>query len=199
MNIFSRHFTSREIRLLVVLLVIILGALYFYMVDQPVRNGIAESEMLLERLSAEKEKLDVKVGELAAMKKELEEVDNGTLVLREMPSYNSSKAELDFLNTTLGVAQDYYISFSKVTRDGDQIRRSFSLQYNCAGFEAARQILSELENSSIRCIVGNIAITPQSGDDIMDGGVGVSCIATFYETMHGGTVDNELPEETQSP
>jgi hypothetical protein len=119
------------------------------------------------------------------------------LAKTRMPSYNAGKEEVDFMNDTLKDTIDYYIGFNDLTREGDQIRRNFSLQFKSANYKAAQKVLKKIEGSKIRCLIGDISVTPVESDQtISDGEVQVSCTATFYETLQGGKADKELPPDS---
>ena len=118
---------------------------------------------------------------------------NGTY--GEMGSYNNAKAELEELNQVLQDADSYDISFSNVTRDGDMIRRTFSLTFSAADYSKAEDLIKQLCEGQWRCLVSGINVVSQEGD-FSQGGVNVGLAATFYETMTGGTPDSGLPADT---
>lgn len=130
------------------------------------------------------------------MKEELDEVSSGENV-SIMGSYNSSKAEMEMLDDILKKADLYSIAFTDMTREGDQIRRNFTLQFTAASYTAAAQILRELACGEYRCLLGDVHCTAES-QNILDGQVAVSATATFYETMVGGKPDVGLPEDSSA-
>ena len=110
-----------------------------------------------------------------------------------MGSYNNSKAEVAFLNDILAQTENYSISFSDVTRNGEQIRRYFVLQYQTKNYAAAEEITRKLCEGEYRCLVGDVKCNVST-----DGKVTINESATFYETMAGGTPDAGLPENNAS-
>ncbi|MCR5451584.1 MAG: hypothetical protein K6F00_03020 [Lachnospiraceae bacterium] len=196
MGLLKREFNSTEKSLLVILFLIIFGGLYYVFVHTPIIDGMKTVRAEIEAAGAQRDALVLKVEDTKAMAAELEAMDNGETFISRMPSYDASKEELDFLNNTLNDTIDYYIGFSRVTRDGDQVRRGFSLQYKAGSYESAKKIMSELENSSIRCVVSDFSLNPVGAQSVLSGQVQVSATATFFETMVGGTPDNELPADT---
>lgn len=114
-----------------------------------------------------------------------------------MGSYNNVKAELEELNQVLQEADTYDISFSDVTREGDLIRRTFSLTFSAADYTKAEELISKLCKGQWRCLVSGINFVSQDGD-FAQGGVNVGLAATFYETMTGGTPDSGLPADTSA-
>jgi Tfp pilus assembly protein PilO len=194
MKILSRDFTLRE-RVLIGLLALILVLLSYYrFVDQPVRTAINSANAEKMSIETELEAVRAKVAVVNSMRNELEDIDASGKKSR-MESYNNSKAELALLNDILTSAVDYSISFAEVTRDGDQIRRGFSLQFVANDYSTVEKILEDLAKSPYRCLVGDITC---AGSSRSDGGtvVNVSATATFFETMVGGTPDSGLPADT---
>ena len=194
----SRNLTKSELTLLAILIVLILGAAYFYLVDQPVRAGIAAAEAKEAALIPEVDEVNARLAEINNMENELAEMEANGHGLSYMPSYNASKAELDFLNNVLAQAEDYIISFSDVSREGDQIRRAFSLQYTARDYDEAIAIIKAMEECENRCLVGNFTVNPVQGEDILTEEVTVACNAIFYETAYEAVVDKDLPPDTGS-
>lgn len=195
MGSMGREFKESEKALLIVLAIILCGSIYYLAVDRPVRKGVNEADAQIQTLSAERDAALATMMEISAMEAEMSRLEAAGEEVSMMPSYNSSKTELEFLNNTLSGASDYYIGFSEVTRDGDQIRRGFSLQYRAKDYDAAEKILNDLESSPIRCVIGDLSVSPVEGGSVKEARIQVSAAATFFETMVGGTPDNELPED----
>ena len=194
MKIMSRDFTLKEKILLIILTIILLGAVYYIAVDQPVRNALSEAASQQDNLNTELLVLQQKAASLARMQTELDTIQgNGTY--GEMGSYNNAKAELEELNQVLQDANTYDISFSNVTRSGDLIRRTFSLTFSASDYTKAEDLIKRLCEGQWRCLVSGINIVSQEGD-FAQGSVNVGLSATFYETMTGGTPDSGLPADT---
>ncbi len=192
MKILTKEFSTKEKILMAALLVIIVVAAYYLFVyrtvDAQINAHISERESLENQLAIATAQVD----RIQSMSNEL---TNDTLK-SYMPSYNSSKKELDFLNATLKETEDYLISFTYLTRNGDQISRGFTLQFTGKDYAQAKRIIKTLEDSEIRCLIGDYMIN--AGDQmeyLLDGQVKVSLNGTFYETMYDGVADKELPED----
>ena len=137
--------------------------------------------------------VQARLGQLDGMKTELEEISSKAHA-SIMGSYNNSKAEMKMLNDILEAADDYSISFNDLTRDGDQVRRNFTLQFTAANYDTMTKIISQLTEGKYRCLLGNVQCSSENGD-VRVGQISVSATATFYETMVGGTPDSLLPQE----
>ena len=196
MKILSRDFTLKEKVLLLVLVVILLGLAYYWFVDQPVRQQLENCAAQESSLQIELTAVQRKAAELERMKTELEAIQARDGVSL-MSSYNASKEEVKLLNDVLAGTEQYAISFSDVSREGDQIRRNFSLQFTAPNHQDIARILGQLAESSQRCIIADIRCTRERGRTEEDAGkFVVDATATFYETMVGGTPDAALPAET---
>ena len=186
----SRDFTTKEKALIVVLALILLALVYYYFVDQNVRTAIANSQSEEQSLQMQLDVVEARILHLKGLQTKMDELEaSGQLTY--MGSYNHSKAEVAFLNDILAGTLQYSIDFANVTRSGDQIRRSFTLQYTTANYAEAQAIMKKLCNGNDRCLVGDVNCTNND-----DGTVTMKQSATFYETMVGGTPDAGLPRDT---
>ena len=95
MKIMSRDFTTRE--MLLVLTLILLAAGYYAVIDQPIRTAINEAKSQQDELNTELMLLQTKAASLSRMQSELDSIEQSGS-LGKMGSYNNSKAELDELN-----------------------------------------------------------------------------------------------------
>ncbi len=190
MKIMSREFTRTEKILILVLVIILLGLGYYRFIFVESRTAIRSAQSEEEMLQEQIDSLEQKLVYLQSMQSSMDELEeNGNLSW--MGSYNNSAEELKFLNDILADTKSYSISFANLTRTGDQIRRSFSLQYTTADYEDAQKIMKELSNGDNRCLIGDVRCTINT-----DGSVVMSQSATFYETMVGGVADAALPADS---
>lgn len=194
MKAMSREFTLPEKILLSLLALILLGLVYYRFVDVPVRESIASANADAQMYQMQFDALQIREMKMRNLKAKHDELlANADGNLSRMESYNNSKQEINFLNALLADTLQYTISFSDVSRSGNQIRRNFTLQYQTKGYDAAQEILLKLCNGEMRCLVGDIRCTIDK-----DGKVTMNQTATFYETMVGGTPDAGLPADNAS-
>lgn len=188
MKIMSRSFTLAERILIVVLVLILLGLVYYRFVDTVVRETITNNETEVKMLQTQMDAVQARLTTLSGIKNNLDKLqEEGNLSW--MASYNNSKEEIAFLNDILADTIKYSISFANVTRSGDQIRRSFTLQYTCPSYGAAQDILMKLCTGKNRCLIGDMQCRVDNNLTVT-----LSASATFYETMVGGTPDAGLPQ-----
>ncbi len=193
MKLTAREFTRREKILLLALAIIVLVLLYFRFVDMPVRAQLEKAAQDKESLSVQLQLADAKIGAMRNMQKEMDAItESGTASM--MSSYNNSTEEMRILNDVLVDARQYSVSFDKVTRDGDQIRRSFDLQFTVDSYEDMEKMIAALEGSKCRCLIGDVRCSRNDKPGADNNFITVNTSATFYETMVGGTPDAGLPE-----
>lgn len=187
MKIMSRDFTTAEKILLMGLALILVGLAYYYFVDTPVRQAIASSKAEVDTLQLELTSAQKRLSYLEGIQKNIDSLQNQG-DLGWMGSYNNSNAEVKFLNDVLANTKRYSINFANVLRNGDQIRRNFTLQFSTRNYAEAQEILTQLLEGENRCLVGDMSCTINT-----DGSVTLTATATFYETLVGGVPDAGLP------
>ena len=187
MKVFSRDFTRTEKILITVLALILLALAYYQFVDKNVRTTVENAHAEAASLQTQIDVAQAQAMKLSTLQRTLDEMSaKGTLSW--MCSYNGSKAEVAFLNDVLKDTLTYSITFANVTRSGNQIRRSFQLNYTTGGFRPAREIIERLRSGENRCLVGDVQCVIG-----LVGTTTVTAQATFYETMVEGTPDAGLP------
>ena len=197
MKVLTREFNRTEKILLVVLGLVIIGSLYYLLVFRPISDGLSSSRANAEGLETQLAALDARVAQIQKMQRSVDGYEDNGHIVSIMPSYSAGKQELDFLHSTLATSEDYYVGFTKLTRQGNQIRREFALKFTVPQFTDAEDIFDTLEHSDLRCLISDFDIRPvEQKETIANGEIEASCVATFYETMYGGVVDAELPEDT---
>ena len=193
MKVLSRDFTLKEKLFLFLLSLVLVGLAYYQFVDRPVREALEIAHAEADSLSTELQTVEAKLEKMRRMRAELDDVTAGGTA-SEMGSYNNSKAEISMLNDALSEALQYSITFANVTRSGDQIRRNFTLQLTTDNYETMEHIVSTINASHYRCLIGDLRCTATRDRDVLDGNITASATATFFETMVGGTPDAGLPQ-----
>ena len=198
----SRDFTRGEKVLLLLLALVLVGMAYYFVVDRPVRTALESARAEKEALVTELTALQGRLAKMEKMQAELKALQANP-EMSHMGSYNNSKAELDFLNELLDETDEYTVSFTGVTRDGDQVRRNFNLKFTVNDYATAERLLKKIYSCDLRCLLNDINYTKtrtyynttdrlRYARDYYER-VNVTATATFYETMVGGTADAGLP------
>ena len=196
----NRDVNAKEKVLLVILVLIILAFGYYRFVDQPVRKNLAKAEAEYSTLQTELTEVRVKIRELQRMQDEIDEITSGGKD-SFMPSYNNAKAELALLNDILNESvTQYSVSFTNVTRYGDQIRRDFRLEFTAPDYDSMKAVIDKLTGVDYRCMIGdcscNVIENKNATEEENKISLSVSATATFFETMVGGTADAGLPPDS---
>lgn len=186
MKLMSRNFSTKEKILIGLFVLILIGLVYYRFAFTGIRTAINNANAEAQTLQTDLEVAQAKVLRINKIESEMTMLKNGS----RMGSYNNSKPETAFLHTVLSGVSDYSISFDEVTRNGDQIRRDFTLQYTVPSYKEAQNIMKELTTGEFRCLVGDVSCSVDNG-----GTTRVSLAGTFYETMVGGTPDSALPKD----
>ncbi len=209
MKVLSRDFSTKEKVMLLILCLLLVGLAYYRFLWVPCADAVESAHAQRDSLQIELQTALIKESQLKKMHNELDALGELQTASR-MESYNNTKAELTVLNNVLEAANDYAISFSGVTKDGDQIRRNFSLSFETDSFAAAKRIIALLSESEYRCLIGDIqynvtlrrlaenekARVTRTVDNVAYAEiVNVTTVATFFETMYGGTPDAGLPAD----
>ncbi len=189
MRILSRDFTKKEKILLLALLLVLVALVYYQFVDVPVREALEKAKNEKASLETELDIVNLKVAQLERMKAELDNITNdGTF--KPMPSYNTRKNVITLLTDVLG--SSYIISNIDVSKSGDLVRRTITMQIDSPDFESVHNLLAQLTGSEYRCLIGDVKYTTQNNreNDLYR----INTTVTFYETMVGGEADSGLPQ-----
>ena len=160
----------------------------------PTAQELTSARAQRESLEMELTNVQLRIAQLSRMQEEIDNLDYSNQSTR-MASYNDSENELALLNSILSNAEQYSITFKDVTRDGDTVRRSFTMQFTAKDVETVELILPRLTNSGRRCLIGDVSCSSDRRDGDTEA-VTVGLVATFYETMVGDTPDSGLPMTT---
>lgn len=188
MKILSRDFSLREKLTMSILLIIVLGLAYYFLVFSPINSAISNANSQISTLETEKLIINNKISNLEKMEAELDEILSDQTA-STMPSYNAVRDELAILNELLKSSYSYSINVANVTRDGDQIRRDIAIQFTSKDFETTKYIVENLADCAYRTLISTIQLSNSKE------GVTCSLLVTFYETMVGGVADSGLPTQ----
>lgn len=175
-------FSARELLILFLLLVLILGIAYRTFFYAPLQAELAAISAQSGALDTQLIQAAEKVAELEAMEAELDALF--AEALREPPAiapFDNRTAVLQQLNTTLMQSEEYSLQFSdpSISPEGT-VRRNVTLHLSCSGFATAKAILRDLTNSPWRCLITNLSIT--GNGNLLDGPVQINATVTFLES-----------------
>ncbi len=197
----GKSFSTKEI-VIVILLVLLLGYLaYNYFFD-----GMIEDKIKLETdqqadIQTKIDLVNLQLVEIAAQKAEIDLLGESGVKIR-MPSYNGENSELVFIGSLVEGTIDTSYAAGDPTRNGDQIRRPFTISFKTYDYDKVVDVITKLNNSEVRCLIDDVKFiqgvnkTDWDSEEVIVYDVTVK--ATFYETMWDGVADQFLPADKSS-
>lgn len=174
-----RQLTAREWILLGLLGVILLVCGYlmlFYMPQTAERDRcLSEAELCRVQTEAAQFRLEDK----RRMERELEALFSADSPPLSIADYDNLQPVMFELNSILAHTEDYSLSFSTVDASQSIVRRSISMTFTARTYEAAKEVLQQLHDSSFRCMLDSVNISIDQG--IGAGAVAVTASIVFFE------------------
>lgn len=178
----SRVFSVREKVLLVILALLVIGAAYYFFVQQPVSETLSSAKDEIELYELNSTVLSAKIAQARAMSKELEELKkNGEPA--EVPAYDNLPTVITFLDTVLSTKQNYKLSLSDPSFDNGIARRGASVSFTASSYKDACNAIEILQNCPFMCKVDNVSISPSSKPIMEDTNLSVGINLVFYESV----------------
>lgn len=185
-----RKLTVREKTLIAILLVLVIISSYVMFFHTPITNEIEQAKSQIELDNKLIDELDSKIDEKTYMQNELDKVFENNQSPISMPDYDNIKSVMIELNRILSASNEYALSFESVDTSQTVVERNVSLPFTCSSYQVAYDILNQINNSNLRCIIDDVAINQ---DD--DGTVSVNANIIFFEYCENPTET----EETATP
>lgn len=179
----NRSFTTREKILLLLLTIMILGVGYFKLFYQPMQEQITASQ---QRQIAAEDQFSVEAVRLQRMKNMQNEIEqfkqSGATVYSEIPPYDNIQNVMIQLNTILGQAKDYSISFQDVQKQDDSklVIRPIELSFTATDYATVHTVMDELYHCRFRCAIEQITVSANENLSV-NNDISVSLSITFYE------------------
>lgn len=185
MSLKNRTLTKREKTLLNILLLIVVIAAYWLLVQIPVSDGIKTAQSDIDLYSTENVVLENKIIKQSMMEEELEALAaSGEMV--EIAPYDNLSTVMSFLNKTFASTNNFRMSFTDAVDNNDSsiIRRNVKISFESGSYMAAKRVIQKLEDCDFLCRIDSLSISPKvRGNSIIDSGVEVSLSVTFYERV----------------
>ena len=177
----------RETVLLVFLVVLLIGVVYYMGFYTPMQNEMAAIASQSSDCDSMITASMAKVMKMEEMQAELDEIFSRPAdEITEIAPYDNKEVVLNQLYGILGRTTDYSLNFTDPSvQDDGTVRRNISMSFHCDSYEAAKEVIRDLTDSQWRCLVSNLAISCDEGD-MMGYGVNVSATITFFEHTNLG-------------
>lgn len=196
MAISGYKFSKREKVLLVVLIVIALGVLWYFAVYSPCQSNLRRAQSKQSSVQADIDTATIKKTKMTKMQDEIAKTQQ-TASSSELPAYDNVVNLTNELNSVLSAANTYSLKFNNVETSGSIVRRKVTLDYTASTYDQAKSILSQLSNGKYRCLLGDMSINGtkssqstssnaialnSSSSSSSAGSFSVSVSLTFYES-----------------
>lgn len=150
----NHKFTAREAAVILILVAVIIGYVYYYVVYQYFEDEVARYDTadLEDEVSLEQ----AKSIRLNKMKNELE---NGNVSDSELGVYNNQSEELLALANILdGKASDISLSWGDPELNGTIVRRDVTISFNTGNFEEAGEIIKEIADCEYTLLIVDLSM-----------------------------------------
>ncbi len=156
----NRSFSPRERLLLLILAVIIVASSYYMLIHRPISESLESAASRKEMAEIDIEVLKVRAVQLAAMKKELEEIEiSGSTSY--VPLYDNLSAEMSFLNSVLsGNTYGHTLNFTGTSEKDGIVRRVVQIHFSTRNYSTACRIIERLQNSEFCNRIGDVIMVP---------------------------------------
>lgn len=194
-SILNRSFSTRETVLILVLALLLVVACYYFLVMKNVSDTVAANNEQLAGIEMNVGVQESLAADRARMKAELDELGDDE-TLPEVAIYDNIRNELNELNTLLGSATTYNLSFGQPTVEGQLVRRTVTVSFTTPSYASALEVVRQLENGTYRCQITDFTMTGELLADGSVSSVNATLSVTYLETTNGATNTSGLVEKT---
>lgn len=179
----THTFTNREKTLLMILVVMLLGVAYHLAIQTPVSERIQNAQAAESAASDEMTLETIKATKMKKMQTVIDAADDSTKA--EIPIYDNLEKVMLQLDAILGTTTDYSLNFDEITKSNNLIYRPIKMTFTCQSYNAAKTVLTNLNNCKYRCMLDDISVGTTSKDstNISNSEVEVNLTITFIEKL----------------
>jgi len=195
----KRSFTKLERTFLLILVVVLLGLVYYRFVYLPVQDRIAAADTsVIEQQIADEQNKAMLIKSMQDEVSTNQEITTGVV-----STYDNFKSEAALLNSIfVPLAETYNYSFETPVATNDTVRRAIKISFTTANYKVCRDILQQLHDSKYRCAISDISIsaTDKSSNTyltLLTSPINCSLSVTFYETLIGAVTTAGLDVSEQ--
>lgn len=174
--------SGREIFMVVVLLLLVIGVGYYMGFYTPLQQELATIASQSASVDSQISAASSRIARMDMMQAELDEIFSRPKdEITEIAPYDNKEVVLNQLNGILQASLEYNLSFAEPSiQDDGTVRRNVVMNFRCADYYSAKSIIRSLTDSQWRCLVSNLSLS--GGGDIMQGEVQVNATITFFES-----------------
>lgn len=153
------RFSKRERVLLIVLLVIALGMLWYFAVFTRCQDNLQKATNQQSTIQTSIDTATLKKTKMTKMQNEIAAAKLNGSTATALPLYDNVVNLTDELNGILAAANTYSLNFEGVETSNGIARRKVTLTYTAASYDQATSILSQISGGQYKCMLGDLAIT----------------------------------------
>ncbi len=177
----KRQFSLRERVLMVVLALLLLGCVYYILVEKPVQDTLIDASQRQSEAESQLTIASAQLQKMHQMQTALDQLEQSAQA--DVPDYDNAKNVVELLNRAMALTGEYNLTFQPVATQGAIASRTIQMNFRCDSYAAAKQVLQTLLDSDYRCRVTAMSVSCNQGSDITRGEVAVSASVTFYEFL----------------
>jgi len=180
----SSKLSGREIFMVVALVALLAGVGYYMGFYTPLQNEIASINSQASSIDTQISSAASQIARMDVMQAELDELfADPNAKVSEIAPFDNKEVVLNQLNGILQASLEYSLNFAEPNIGGDgTVRRNVTMNFRCADYASAKQIIKNLTESQWRCMVSNLSLS--GGGNIMEGEVSVNATITFFESTN---------------
>lgn len=213
----NRSLTTREIVMLLVLVVLLVGVGYYLFFYQPLQEELSSLASQSAQLDEETTVALAKASRLKAMEEELAEIlSQPEDQITEIAPYDNAKIVMSQLNGILSASDTYSLSFKdpEIESNGT-VRRYVTMSFDCSTYEDAKAIIQALSANHWRCLINTLSVSINANPSSPSSGLSqeqqalleakeiardvAAVLAGRGTTIVGGSEEAEVPEEEEEP
>lgn len=156
----NRSLSTREVVMLLFLVVLLVGVSYYMFYYQPLQNELSDLANQSAALDGDIQVAAAKAASMDKMQAELDEIlSRPEDEITEIAPYDNAKVVMSQLNGILSASLEYDLKFADAKIEGDgTVRRSVSMAFKCEDYNHAKSIVKSLSSSHWRCLITNVAV-----------------------------------------
>lgn len=180
----SSKLSSREMVMVVLLIVLVIGVAYYLGFYTPLQEELATIASQSSSVDSQITAASSRIARMDMMQAELDEIfARPEDEITEIAPYDNKEVVLNQLNGILQASLEYNLSFAEPSiQDDGTVRRNVVMNFRCADYASAKSIIRALTDSQWRCLVSNLSLS--GSGNVMDGEVQVNATITFFESTN---------------
>ena len=189
----AKKLSSREVVMLIILVVLVVGSCWYMFFYTPLQNEIMDIQAKSVQLDTDIATAAAKAAKMKSMQDEVDAIlARPADEITEIAPYDNATVVIAQLNGILSASEEYNLTFRDVAVNSDgTVRRVINMTFRCESYASARSIVDALSGSHWRCIVNSVNMSVPKKEierddvpNIMKYPVEVTAQVTFFESKN---------------